>query len=329
MFNKSELEQTAAALYRFMQPTPQYNWPLLCRDSGADVWVKHENHTPTAAFKVRGGLNLVSRLVAGDDRPKGILSATRGNHGQSLSYAGSKLGLPVTIVVPECNNPDQNRMIESFGAELVIHGEDFEAARAFSLSLQQEKGYMTIPPFDRDLVLGVATYALEFLSCVDDLDSVYVPIGMGSGIAGLIRTRDLLGLKTKIIGVVAEGAPTFSLSFKAGRIVNTDRADTIADGVATRAPMQEAFDTIKTGADHIVVVSDSEIAAAMYQYYQGTHNLAEGAGAVALAGLMQEKVRMKDKKVGVILSGGNIDFASFSRHVAPFSMLDQAPSSSA
>ena len=316
MFNLMELEQAATDIYQVMPATPQYNWPLLAQTTGCDVWVKHENHTPTAAFKVRGGINLLNQLMKSSSKPKGIISATRGNHGQSLSYASKRVGLPLTIVVPECNNIDQNNAIKGFGANLVIHGKDFEAARKHSLVLQQELGYHAIAPFEKDLVLGVASYALEFFSVVKDLDTVYVPIGMGSGICGLIKTRDLLKLKTNIVGVVAEGAPTFALSFAAGKVINTDYANTIADGVATSAPIEEAFEIIKNGASRVITVSDQEIAQAMYQYYHTTHNLSEGAGAVPLAGLMKEKQKMKGKKVGLILSGGNIDFANFSKHIS-------------
>ncbi|MEW6989233.1 threonine dehydratase [Colwelliaceae bacterium 6441] len=315
MFTLSELESASEVVYRLMPPTPQYNWSLLSKIVGCDVWVKHENHTPTAAFKVRGGICLIDQILKNSQQPKGIISATRGNHGQSLSYAGGKADLPVTIVVPECNNSDQNRLIKSFGANLVVHGEDFEAARKHSLQLQEDLGFSAIAPFQKELVVGVATYALELFSKIKDLDTVYVPIGMGSGICGLIKTRDLLGLKTKIVGVVSEGAPAFSLSFLAGKIVNTDAANTIADGVATRAPMVEAFDIIKHGASRVITVSDREIAQAMYLYYQTTHNVAEGAGAVPLAGLVKEQEMMKGKKVGVILSGGNIDFDSFTKHI--------------
>jgi len=326
MFNLTQLREAADIVHRVICPTPHYDWPQLRQSTGCDVWVKHENHTPTTAFKVRGGVHLVSRLMASKNRPKGLISATRGNHGQSLSFAGARANLPVTIVVPECNSPDQNRAIEAFGADLIIHGKDFEEARQHSLMLQEEFDYLPIAPFARDLVIGVASYALELLSAIKDFHTVYVPVGMGSGIAGLIKTRDLLGLKTEIVGVVAQGAPTFALSFEAGYIVTTEGADTIADGVATSAPMEEAFDIIKHGASRIVRVSDTEIAAAMYQYYKMTHNLAEGAGAVPLAALVKEQEQMKGKKVGLILTGGNIDFERFSRYVARYLENDQARS---
>ena len=311
MFNLKELEDAVKIVHQVVKPTLQNNWAQLSESLSCDVWVKHENHTPTTAFKVRGGVYLMNRLTQLDKPPIGLISATRGNHGQSLSFSGKQAGMPITIVVPENNSEDQNRAIKAFGAELIIYGNDFQEARCHSLALQEQYGYMPIPPFCRDLVIGVATYALEFLSKIRDFDTVYVSVGMGSGICGLIKTRDLLGLKTKIVGVVAEGAPTFALSFSAGKIIPTKGVNTLADGVATSEPMEEAFDMILKGADRMVSVSEHEIISAMYQYYQTTHNLAEGAGAVPLAGLRQEKEKMKGKKVGVILSGGNIDFNRF------------------
>ena len=318
MFNLADLERAQSVIYQKMQPTPQYNWPQLSAVAGCEVWIKHENHTPTTAFKVRGGIYLLDQLSCSDNKPEGILSATRGNHGQSLSYAGKITGMPVTIVVPEGNNPDQNAAIKGFGANLVIHGEDFEAARLHSLSLQQETGFQTIAPFQPELVVGVATYALEFFQGAKELDVVYVPIGMGSGICGMIKTRDLLGLKTKVVGVVSEGAPAFAKSFAADKIVPTEQANTFADGVATRAPMEQAFEIIRSGADDVITVSDEQIAQAMFLLFKTTHNLSEGAGAVSLAGLLSQKGKLKGTKAGAVLSGGNIDFSIFSQHVAPF-----------
>tara|TARA_R110001592_G_scaffold6803_1_gene37244 strand:- start:2538 stop:3497 length:960 start_codon:yes stop_codon:yes gene_type:complete len=315
MFSLEELTQASQLVHSVFAATPQYNWPQLSQACGGEVWVKHENHTPTTAFKVRGGIVLIDALMKSDKPPKGLISATIGNHGQSLAFAGKRAKLPVTIVVPEGNNEDQNRAIQSHGANLVIHGHDFEAARQHSLQLQHKLGYRAVAPFERELVLGVATYALELFSHVGNLDTVYVPIGMGSGIAGLIHVRDLLGLNTKIVGVVAIGAPTFALSFAAGKIINTDQAQTIADGVRTRSPMKEAFDIIKNGCERIVQISDNEIAKAMLLYYQATHNLAEGAGAITLAALCKEKDMMQAKKVAVILTGGNIDYQRFTQYI--------------
>ena len=322
MFDLNELKQACSIVSSVVKPTLQNNWPQLSELLGTEVWVKHENHTPTGAFKVRGGVYLLHQLMNSTNPPKGLISATRGNHGQSLSFSCKKAGLPLTIVVPENNNEDQNRAIKSFGTNLIIHGKDFEAARQHSLELQKESGFLPVPPFCKELVMGVATYAYEFLSELKDLDTIYVAVGMGSGICGLIQTRDLLGLKTKIVGVVAEGAPTFALSFAAKKIINTDSANTIADGVATSAPMKEAFDMILKGADRIVTVSDDQIKHAMYQYYQTTHNLAEGAGATPLAGLLKEKELMEGKKVGVILSGGNIDFDRYSQFVGSIAKVN-------
>jgi len=319
MFSFEQLKQASALVHSVIQATPQYKWPQLCQSTGCELWVKHENHTPTTAFKVRGGIVLVDALMKQKAPPKGIISATIGNHGQSLAFSAKRVGLPVTIVVPENNNEDQNRAIKSHGAELVIHGHDFEAARQYSLKLQEKTGYRAIAPFEPELVLGVASYALELFTAVVDLDIVYVPIGMGSGISAVIKTRDLLGLSTKVVGVVAQGAPTFALSFDAGKVINTESADTIADGVKTRSPMQVPFDIIKQGADRIVTVSDNEIAQAMLQYYQATHNLAEGAGAITLAAVNKDKRSLEGKKVAVILTGGNIDYQRFTDIVGELS----------
>lgn len=318
MFNIDDLLGAAQTVYSQMRPTPQYNWPQLSEFAGCNVWVKHENHTPTGAFKVRGGIVLLNKLKSSEPMPPGIMSATRGNHGQSLSFAASKAGIPVKIVVPQGNDEDQNCAIKCFGADLIIHGNDFEEARQHSLELQCSSGFQAIAPFQQELVLGVATYAYELFQGAQNLDTVYVPIGMGSGICGLIRTRDLLGLKTKIVGVVSTGAPAFALSFEAGKPVSTPTADTFAGGVATRAPMDEAFEIIKHGTERIIKVTDDQIAHAMYLLYQTTHNLSEGAGAVSLAGLISEKENMSGKNVGVVLSGGNINFETFSEKVRPF-----------
>ncbi len=315
MFSLDELLQAHDLVHSFFPGTPQYNWPQLSENMGCEVWVKHENHTPTTAFKVRGGIVLVNALMKSAQPPKGLISATVGNHGQSLAFAGKQANLPVTIVVPENNNEDQNRAIKSHGANLIIHGHDFEAARQHSLQLQHELGYRAVAPFEQELVLGVATYALELFNAVKEIDTVYVPIGMGSGIAGLIQVRDLLGLTTAIVGVVAKGAPTFALSLAAGKIINTETAETIADGVKTRSPMSAAFEIIQNGCERIVQVSDNDIAKAMLQYYQTTHNLTEGAGAIALAALNKEKAQMIDKKVALILTGGNIDYKRYTQYI--------------
>lgn len=308
-----ELEATRAVVYRHMSPTPSFPWPLLSKRTGADVWVKHENHTPVGAFKVRGGLVYLSGLKATQPDLEGVISATRGNHGQSLAYAASKVGMKAVVVVPHGNNPEKNRAMEALGAELIVHGNDFQEALEYTQELAKERNLHMIGPFEKPLMRGVATYALELFEQVGKLDTVYVPIGMGSGICGLITVRDALGLKTEIVGVVAEGAPAYAMSFEKGEVVSSEKAETIADGVACRVPSPEAFEIIKTGAARVIQVSEDEIMDAMAYYFTDTHNLAEGAAATPLAGLMKEKDLQAGKKVGLILSGGNADADTFAK----------------
>ncbi len=312
MFTLAELEAAARTVYAAVPPTAQHAWPLLAERCGCQVWVKHENHTPTGAFKVRGGLVYCERRRGS----RGMVSATRGNHGQSLAYAGRRFGVPVTIVVSRGNSVEKNAAMRAFGAALIEHGRDYEEARVESFRLAEEKGLDIVPPFHVDLVLGVATYALELFRAVPDLHTVYAPIGMGSGICGLIHARDLLGLSTRIVGVQSERAPAYARSFAVGRIVATESADTFADGVATRSPDAQAFEIIRRGAERIVTVSEDEIAAAMRAYFTDTHNVAEGAGATPLAALLKERAGMAGRKVGLILSGGNIDLALFLKVMA-------------
>lgn len=306
-----DIEAAAEIVYRHMRPTPEISWPLLNARTGAEVIVKHENHTPIGAFKVRGGLNYMTRLKEADPDCPGVITATRGNHGQSVSRAATAVGLRSVIYVPHGNNPEKNAAMEAFGAELMVHGDDFQESREEAGRVGEAEGLHMIPPFHPDLVAGVGTYALELLQAHPDLDTVYVPVGMGSGICGLISARDGLGLKTRIVGIVAERAPAYALSFEAGTPVNTNDADTFADGVACRSPDPEAVAIINAGADRIVRLSEDEFRAAMRAYFYDTHNIAEGAGAGPLAGLLQEKDRMAGKKVGVILSGGNADKTQF------------------
>jgi threonine dehydratase len=306
-FTLDDLRAASELVHRTVPPTPQYAWPLLGAALEAEVWVKHENHTPTGAFKVRGGLVYVDRLVRERPQAKGLISATRGNHGQSIALAGRRAGVPVTIVVPHGNSPDKNAAMRAFGAELIEHGRDFQAAREHAAALAEEHGLEMVPSFHTDLVLGVATYALEMFEAVADLDAVYVPVGMGSGICGLIAARDLLGLSTEIIGVVAANAPATALSFAAGHPVSTETADTFIDGVACRIPDATAIDMIVRGAARIVEASEESCAEAIRLLYATTHNLAEPAGAVATAGLMIERDRQRGRRVATILCGGNLD----------------------
>ncbi|MHC2332715.1 threonine dehydratase [Bradyrhizobium sp. USDA 4454] len=311
MFDLNGLERAHRIVGTAVPATPAYAWPLLAERLGTEVVVKHENHTPTGAFKVRGGLVYLERLKRERPDVPGIISATRGNHGQSLAFAAGRHGVPVVIYVPRGNSVEKNRAMHAFGAELVEHGEDFQAAREEAERRAQFAGLHMVPSFHLDLVLGVATYALELFRSAPDLDILYVPIGQGSGICGCIMARDLLGLKTEIVGVQSTEAPSYALSFAAGKIVTTAASNTLADGMATRIPDADAFALIEKGASRIVQVTDDEVAQAIRAYWTDTHNLAEGAGAAALAAALQEKNRLAGKRVGLILSGGNIDFDLF------------------
>jgi threonine dehydratase len=317
MFDLGELERAAEVVHGAMPPTPAHAWPLLAERLGATVVVKHENHTPTGAFKVRGGLTYVDRLKRERPAIRGLISATRGNHGQSVAFAGRRHGLPVTIYVPRGNSVEKNRAMTAFGARLVEHGADFQEAREEAYRRAEIEGLHTVPSFHRNLVLGVATYALELFRNAPDLDILYVPIGQGSGICGCIRVRDLLGLDTEIVGVQSTLAPSYALSFAARTVVNTDSSNTLADGMATRSPDAEALAIILKGASRIVEVTDEEIASAIHALWTDTHNLAEGAGAAALAAALQEKSSLRGKRVGLVLSGGNIDFDLFREWVTP------------
>jgi threonine dehydratase len=310
-FSLADLEAAAATVYRTMPATPQYLWPLLATDLGCEVWVKHENHTPTGAFKVRGGLVMLDRLAREGQLPAGMITATRGNHGQSIPFAARRHGVPVTVLVPRGNGREKNASMRGWGAELIEYGADFDTARVEAARLAEARGLAFVPSFHPLLVLGVATYALELFRAVSELDTVYVPIGMGSGICGLIRTRELLGLGTEIVGVVSSGADAFARSLAAGHVVETAVARTFADGMACRVPMPEAFDVVREGAARIVTVTDGEVARAMRDLYRATHNVAEGAGAAALAALRREAPRQRGRRVAVILTGGNVDAGLF------------------
>ncbi len=309
-FTSEEFAESAGVVARYMSPTPQFAWPLLSAHIGAEVWLKHENCTPTGAFKVRGGLVYVDRLARERPTVRGVVAATRGNHGQSLAFAGRAAGLPVTIVVPHGNSPDKNAAMRGFGAELIEHGVDFQDALEHSVMVAEERGFEAVPSFDRDLCRGVATYAHELFSAAGQLDAVYVPVGLGSGICGLITIRDLLGLSTEIIGVVAEGAPATALSYEAGVPVNTDAVATFIDGVATRVPHPVAIELIVAGAARIVQISDDECADAVRLIMRCTHHLVEPAGAAALAGLLKDQKSLGDaagRRLGAIVTGGNMD----------------------
>jgi threonine dehydratase len=315
MFDLRELERAHEVVRAAMPTTAAHAWPLLAERLGTAVVVKHENHTPIGAFKVRGGLVYVDRLKRERPAVAGIISATRGNHGQSLAFAARRHGLAATILVPRGNSVEKNRAMRAFGADLVEHGDDFQAAREEAVRRAKAHGLEMVPAFHSDLVLGVSTYALELFRATADIDVLYVPIGQGSGICGCIMARDLLGLKTEIVGVQSTEAPSFALSFAAGAIVTTETSNTFADGMATRVPDADALAIIRKGASRIVQVSDDEIGEAVRAYWTDTHNLAEGAGAAPLAAALKDKQKIRGKRVGLILSGGNIDFDLFRRWI--------------
>lgn len=317
IFTHAELDAALQVVRAAMLPTPQYAWPLLARRAGAELWVKHENHAPTGAFKVRGGLTYVDRLVRDRPHVRGLISATRGNHGQSIAFAAARHALPVTIVVPVGNSIEKNAAMLGLGATLHEEGADFQAARETAEAMACAEKLEMVPSFHPDLVIGVATYAFELLSAVPDLHRLYVPIGLGSGICGCIGVRNLLGLKTEIVGVQASDANAYALSLVAGRPVETATSNTCADGMAVRVPDPAAFDIIKAGVADIVEVNDDAIAEAIRIYWTDTHNLAEGAGAAGLAAVLQDKGRNSGKRVSTILSGGNIDLDLFRNWVLP------------
>lgn len=305
-----EIRRAAELVYGTMPATPQYTWPQISERAGAEVWVKHENHTPVGAFKLRGGLVYMDWLARERPEVKTVVSATRGNHGQSIALGAARSGIRAVIVVPRGNSVEKNRAMRTLGAELVEHGEDFQEALEHAVRLERENGWHWVPSFHRLLVTGVATYALEFLSACPQLETVYVPIGMGSGIAGMIAVRDALGLATKIVGVISKQAPATALSLAAGQVVEHAAETRIADGVACRRPDATALEIIRAGMERIVQVEDDEVEAAMRVYFTDTHNVAEGAGAVGLAGLLKDKGN-GGRRVGTVLSGGNVDGSVF------------------
>jgi threonine dehydratase len=316
MFTIEELDRAGEIVHGILPVTPQIRWPLLCERVGADVWVKHENHTPIGAFKIRGALFYLSELRRKNPETKGVVAATRGNFGQSVAFAGIRAGLRTVIVVPHGNSPEQNTAMRGLGAEVIEFGHDFQDALEHARHLAKESRLHFIDSFSLVLVQGVASYALELFRSVPNLDYVYVPVGMGSGICGTIAARNALGLKIRIVGVVSSGAPAYALSFQAGKAVSTPTVNTMADGLSCRVPNPEAVDIINHNVDHVVTIPDSEIMEAMRIYYSATHNVAEGAAAAPLAALLQEQQIVRNKRVALIHSGCNIDRDRFASILA-------------
>jgi len=306
-----EIHEAQKLIYSVMQPTAQISWPLLNQRLGATMWVKHENHTPIGAFKARTAVVYAAELFRKSNGIKGLITATRGNHGQSVALAGQRFRVPVTIVVPVGNSPEKNAAMRAQGAKVIEHGSDYQESREHATKLAAEQGLHVVPIYHRDFVKGIASYWVEFFTAVDNLDLVYVPIGMGSGICAGSAVRNGMGLKTKIVGVAADGAPAYALSFEAGKKIEAPVTTKIADGMACRIPDDEPLEIMRQNVERMVRVSEDEIRRAMKIYFTDTHNLIEGAGAASLAAALKERELLKGKRVGVIATGGNVDHDVF------------------
>jgi len=302
-----EIRSATRVVRAVMPPTPQFTWPLLNARAGTEVWVKHENHSPVGAFKLRGATVYMDWLKRTQPSVTGVIAATRGNHGQGVALAAARLGLTSVIVVPHGNSREKNRAMQALGAELIEHGDDFQAALEHAGALAETRELHPVPSFHPLLVHGTSTYALEFFEAAPELDAVYVPIGLGSSICGMISVRNALGLKTKIVGVVAEDAPAYAISFRKKKAVSAAANTRLADGLSCRVPVPEALDVIFANVDHMVEVNEEEIAAAMRAYYEDTHNVAEGAAAAGLAAVLKESDALRGGRVGVVFTGGNVD----------------------
>jgi len=310
-----EIEQAAKAVYAAMPATPQYSWPLLNVALGTEAWVKHENHTPTGAFKIRGGLVYLQTLAQLPQarRVRGVISATRGNHGQSVGFAARRYGIAATIVVPEGNSKEKNAAMQALGVELIEHGKEFQESREHAAMLAERDALHMIPSFHRDLVAGVSTYWMELLRAQPDLDVLFVPIGQGSGICAAAAARRALNVRTRIIGVVSAHAQAYKLSFESRSKIESPVSTLIADGMACRVPDDASLAVILDQVDEVIAVSDDEVADAMKLYFTATHNVAEGAGAAALAAAMQIRHRLQGQRIGLTLSGGNVDHDMFAQ----------------
>ncbi len=320
----ADIEAVTALVRSVVPPTPAYAWPLLERRLDTRVWVKHENHGPTGAFKVRGGLVYLDRLRAREPRCAGVISATRGNHGQSIALAARRVGIAATIVVPVGNSREKNAAMRALGATLVEHGDDFEASRQHAVALAAARGLHMVPSFHADLVAGVATYWVELFRAVPALEVAYVPIGLGSGASAAIAARDALGVRCAIRGVVSTLAPAYARSLEAGRPVEAPASTRYADGMACRAADAAALEVLRAGLDEVVMVDDDEVAAAMKTYFVDTHNVAEGAGAAPLAAAWQQRRALAGRRVALALTGGNVDHDLYAEALAHAALADDA-----
>lgn len=312
MFSRDAIESARRVVYAAMPPTPQQRWPQLDRQIGAQLWVKHENHTPTGAFKVRGGLTYFEGLRRREPKCTAVISATRGNHGQSVGYAALRHHMAATIVAPLGNSADKNAAMRALGVDVIEHGEDFQASREHAVWLAEQRGLHMVPSFHEDLVRGVATYWVEFFEAIQP-DVVFVPIGLGSGICACAAARAHVGATSRIVGVVSAHATTYRQSFEAGRVIEAPVTTVLADGLACRLAEPQALEIMRREVDDVIAVSDAEVGAAMRTLFACTHNVAEGAGAAALAGAWQQRERWRGRCVGVTITGGNVDSALFAQ----------------
>lgn len=318
-FSNEEVESARTVVYETVSPTPQYAWPLLRDRLGLTVWVKHENHTPMGAFKVRGGLTYFDALMRRTPGLAGVISATRGNHGQSVGWAARRYGLAATIVVPHGNSAEKNAAMRTLGVTLLEHGDEFQSAREHAVALAAERGLHMVPSYHRELVRGVMTYWLEFFESFprgQEPDIVYIPIGMGSGFCAAAAARAFTGARSGLVGVVSAHATTYLDSFRAGRVVASPVATRLADGIACRIADDEALQVVLSEAEDVVAVTDDEVAEAMRVLFADTHNVAEGAGAAALAAAVQQQECLRGRSVGVPLTGGNVDTEVFAQVLA-------------
>ena len=316
--DRQQIDSARAIVAALQPPTPTLRWPLLDARLGARAWVKHENHGRVGAFKLRGGAVYLHELMRRAPQTRGVISATRGNHGQSIALAAARHGVEATIVVPHGNSVEKNAAMRALGAHLIEHGDDFQAAREHALALAEDRGLHMVPSFHRDLVRGVASYWMEFFeACAGDApEVVFVPIGQGSGISACAGARAASGATTRIIGVVSAHATAYRDSVRAGRLVEAPVTTRLADGMACRIPDEEALTLIRREVDDVIAVTDAEIASAMRALFADTHNVAEGAGAAALAGALQQRERWAGRSIGLTLSGGNVDSDVFARVLA-------------
>lgn len=319
---KQQLNAAAKIVYAAMPPTPQFSWPLINEALGCKAWIKHENHTPTGAFKVRGGLVYLHELAQRDPNTKHVVTATRGNHGLSIGYAAKRHGMTAHIVVPRGNSAEKNMAMRALGVDLIEYGDEFQDCREHAALLAQKNDWHRIPSMHADLLSGVASYWMELFAAQPDLDIVFVPIGQGSGICAAAAVKHALGLKTKIIGVVSAHALAYKSSFDARCKIEEPVSTKLADGLACRVPDDVSLDIILGMVDQVVSVTDTEVAAAMKLLFVSTHNVAEGAGAAAMAAAMQMKATLSGLKVGLPLCGGNVDAKQFSIIIGAWNYVD-------